>query len=65
MGTKTIDLYKPCKRTMRSWGVKHVEITVVEWGCPHKSMKILKGRCRYKHCREMYHNLLASHGRPT
>ena len=62
VGTETIDIYKPSKTTMRKWGVKHVEIEVVEWGCPHESMAILKHRCGYRHCRAMYNNLLASHG---
>jgi 3D (Asp-Asp-Asp) domain-containing protein len=32
VGTNTIDLYKPSMLAMRRWGVRHVEIEVLEWG---------------------------------
>ncbi len=44
VGTNTIDLYKPSKLEMRRWGVKHVDIEVLEWGSDEESLKILRPR---------------------
>ena len=44
IGTNTIDLYKPSKLEMRRWGVRHVEIEVVEWGSEAESLKVLRPR---------------------
>lgn len=53
VGTDTIDLYKTSMREMRAWGVKRVEIEIVEWGCFEKSLDILKDRQRNRHVRTM------------
>ncbi|MEM7387936.1 MAG: 3D domain-containing protein [Verrucomicrobiota bacterium] len=47
VGTKTIDLYMPNRSMMNRWGVRHVEIELIEEGCLAKSLKILKPRSRY------------------
>ena len=33
-GTNTIDLYKPSRSQMNSWGVRRVNIQVLDWGDP-------------------------------
>src|SRR5262249_29435954 len=32
IGTNTIDLYKTNRLAMRAWGVRHVDIDILEWG---------------------------------
>jgi 3D (Asp-Asp-Asp) domain-containing protein len=44
IGTNTIDLYKPSTLEMRRWGVRHVDIEVVEWGSEAESLKVLRPR---------------------
>lgn len=53
VGTKTIDLYQTTKSKMREWGVRNVEIEVIQWGCLSKSKAILQDRLRYAHIRKM------------
>ena len=53
VGKQTIDLYKPSRRAMNSWGARHVNIKIVEWGSYQKSLSVLKPRTRYKHVRKM------------
>lgn len=56
-GTATIDLYKPTKGHMNAWGLRNVEIAIVNWGSYERSAKLLSGRTGYAHCREMYTNI--------
>lgn len=58
VGTETVDLYKPSKSAMRQWGVRRVQVTIIKWGCAERSINILRGRQKYRHCREMYENLV-------
>ncbi|MDB6138215.1 MAG: 3d domain [Verrucomicrobiaceae bacterium] len=44
VGTHTIDLYKPTLASMKSWGSRKVNISVVEWGSYNRSLAILKPR---------------------
>ena len=53
VGTQTIDLYFPTKERMNNWGVRFVEIEVLEFGSFHKSRKILATRATHPHCLEM------------
>lgn len=46
VGTETIDIYKPSKATMNEWGVRNVNINVLQWGSFDKSLAILKPRER-------------------
>ncbi len=46
VGTRTIDLYKPSVAAMNKWGVRKVDIKVVEWGSFDRSLAILKPRQR-------------------
>jgi 3D (Asp-Asp-Asp) domain-containing protein len=44
VGTRTIDLAMPNDRAMHQWGVRQVEIEVLEWGSPRRSLEILTPR---------------------
>jgi 3D (Asp-Asp-Asp) domain-containing protein len=46
VGTGTIDLYKSNRLAMRKWGVRAVDIDVIEWGSREKSLAVLKPRQR-------------------
>ncbi len=46
VGTHTIDLYKPTKASVNSWGARHVSINVLEWGSARRSLAILKPRAK-------------------
>ena len=49
VGRQTIDLYMPTRRIMRDWGVRHVEIEILEWGSETMSLKLLAPRARHRH----------------
>ncbi|MBL9151121.1 MAG: hypothetical protein JNK37_01480 [Verrucomicrobiales bacterium] len=53
VGTETIDIYKPSRSAMNNWGVRHVDIQVLEMGDFEKSREILAGRTKYAHVRQM------------
>lgn len=54
VGTKTIDLYRPTKASMNSWGARNVNIKVLRWGSFSKSLSIMKPREATKpHVHEM------------
>jgi 3D (Asp-Asp-Asp) domain-containing protein len=50
---QTIDLYMPTRGMMNAWGVRFVDIEVLEWGSRAMSLKLLEGRQRRKHVRTM------------
>ncbi len=52
-GRNTIDLYKPGKRHMRQWGVRHVTIEILRWGDHRASYKRLRPARKHKHVRRM------------
>ncbi len=52
-GTNTIDLYKTSRSAMNSWGVRRVNIEVLNWGDPDRSLAILRPRGKHKHVRKM------------
>lgn len=54
VGTNTIDIFKPTLRSMRHWGTRKAEITIVQWGSYERSVRLLKGRTRYAHCYRMH-----------
>src|SRR5215471_14770649 len=41
IGTGTIDLYKSNRLAMRRWGVRSVDIDIIEWGSKEKSLEVL------------------------
>lgn len=53
VGTGTIDIYQPTKELMRKWGMRLVEIQIIQWGSSKKSMEKLAERTRYAHCATM------------
>ncbi len=53
VGTETIDIYKPSRSAMNQWGVRHVDIKILEYGDFEKSREILEGRTKYSHVRQM------------
>jgi 3D (Asp-Asp-Asp) domain-containing protein len=44
VGTNTIDLYKTSRRAMRLWGVRRVDIDILEWGSKQMSLEVLAPR---------------------
>ncbi len=48
IGTDTIDLYKTNRLAMKQWGVRHVDIAILEWGSEEKSLKVLGPRCKHR-----------------
>lgn len=57
VGTNTIDLYKPSRLEMRRWGVRHVEIEVLQWGSADESLKVLRPRKGTRLARRMIASL--------
>src|SRR5256714_12529540 len=53
VGTNTIDLYKSSRLEMRRWGVRHVDIDILEWGSNEQSLKVLTPRAKHKIVRRM------------
>ena len=57
VGKTTLDLYKPSRSSMNSWGARYVEIQVIEWGCFDRSLKIMSTRTHNKYVRRMVESL--------
>jgi 3D (Asp-Asp-Asp) domain-containing protein len=53
VGTSTIDLYKPTKLEMKRWGVRNVDIDVLQWGSEEQSLKVLGPRAKHHTARRM------------
>src|ERR1043166_3276174 len=53
IGTNTIDLYKPTRLEMSRWGVRHLDIDIVEWGSEAESLKVLGPRAKHRYVRQM------------
>jgi 3D (Asp-Asp-Asp) domain-containing protein len=53
VGTNTIDLYKPSRSQMNAWGVRRVNIELLEWGGVDRSLAILRPRAKYAHVKRM------------
>ncbi len=53
VGRATIDLYVPTRAEMRAWGVRQVEIEIIEWGSKAMSLKLLAPRSRNSHVAAM------------
>jgi 3D (Asp-Asp-Asp) domain-containing protein len=53
IGTNTIDLYKTSRLEMKRWGVRHVDIDILEWGSSEKSLQVLAPRAHHKSVRRM------------
>jgi 3D (Asp-Asp-Asp) domain-containing protein len=53
VGTNTIDLYKHTRLEMKRWGVRHVDIDILEWGSDEKSLKVLTPRAKHRSVHRM------------
>jgi 3D (Asp-Asp-Asp) domain-containing protein len=53
VGTNTIDLYKKTHLEMKRWGVRQVDIDILEWGSNEQSLKVLSPRTKHKCVRRM------------
>lgn len=53
IGKQTIDLYMPNEPMMRAWGVRWVNIEILEWGSPAMSRMLLEGRRGARPVRQM------------
>lgn len=53
IGTDTIDLYKTSRLAMRKWGVRHVDIDILQWGSEQQSLQVLTPRAHNRICRRM------------
>jgi 3D (Asp-Asp-Asp) domain-containing protein len=53
VGTNTIDLYKPSRLDMKRWGVRHVDIDVLQWGSEEQSLKVLRPRAKHRIVKRM------------
>jgi 3D (Asp-Asp-Asp) domain-containing protein len=53
VGTDTIDLYKPTRLEMKRWGVRHVDIDILQWGSVEQSLKVLAPRSKHNCARRM------------
>lgn len=64
-GAGTIDIYQPDLMSMRQWGRRTVEVTIIQWGSFARSAEILSKRTGSKHCRKMLANLIRIRQRLT
>jgi len=53
VGTHTIDLAQRGERGVNAWGVRWVNIDILEWGSPRRSLEVLAPRKGYRHIRPM------------
>ena len=59
IGTNKIDLYKPSRAEVRRWGVRNVDIEILQWGSRDESLKVLRPRQRARIVRRMLAGLEA------
>ena len=57
VGTSTIDLYKPTKLEMKRWGVRNVDIDILQWGSEEKSLQVLGPRLKHAQVQKMVASL--------
>jgi 3D (Asp-Asp-Asp) domain-containing protein len=53
IGTNTIDLYKRSRLDMKRWGVRHVDIDILQWGSSEQSLKVLAPRKKHAAVQKM------------
>src|SRR6195256_3432860 len=53
VGTNTIDLYKTSRLEMKRWGVRTVDIDVLQWGSDAQSLKVLTPRAKHRQVQQM------------
>jgi len=57
VGTNTIDLYKTSRLEMKRWGVRNVDIDILQWGSDTQSLKVLAPRAKHPQVRQMIASL--------
>jgi 3D (Asp-Asp-Asp) domain-containing protein len=62
VGSNTIDLYCPTRRTMDNWGVRNCDIEVLHWGSFSASLEMMKTRVNFPHVRTMMREITARLG---
>ena len=65
VGTDTIDLYKPSRLEMKHWGVRYVDIDILQWGSEEQSLKVLGPRCKHRRVQQMVTALEKKKGKTT
>ena len=63
VGTETIDLYKSSRLDMNRWGVRHVDIDILQWGSEVQSLKVLAPRAKHGCVRRMITSLEKKKGK--
>lgn len=53
IGTNTIDLYRPTKLEMKRWGVRNVDIDILQWGSERESLRVLGPRAKHRTVQQM------------
>jgi len=53
VGTDTIDLYKTTRSDVKNWGVRYVDIDILQWGSEEESLKVLAPRCKHRCVKKM------------
>ena len=59
VGKDKVDLFKSSYRDVDRWGVRRVQLEIIEWGSPERSLAVLKPRSRSRHVRAMVEQLEA------
>ena len=57
VGTRTVDLCMTSNGAMQAWGVRWVEIEILEWGSPRASLEVLSPRQNAWYVRRMLASL--------
>ncbi|MDB6120718.1 MAG: 3d domain [Verrucomicrobiaceae bacterium] len=57
VGSNTIDLYCPTERQMDNWGVRTLNIEVLQWGSFTQSMDMIRDRVAFPHVRQMMRSI--------
>ena len=63
VGTDTIDLYKTTRSDVRKWGVRYVDIDILQWGSDEQSLKVLAPRSKHNGVRKMVASLEKKKGK--
>src|SRR4029079_13124535 len=53
VGPDLIDFYKPSRSEVRKWGVRYVDIDILQWGSDEESLKVLTPRRKHNCVRKM------------
>lgn len=59
VGKDKVDLFKTNYREVYRWGVRNVQLEIIEWGDFAKSLAILKPRSKSRHVKSMVQSLEA------